>query len=50
MRDDNEAFVKEGDAASKRMGMRKPGFKKKVCKFCGLQESRHASQIHHREG
>ena len=44
MRDDNEAFVKEGDAASKRMGMRKPGFKKKVCKF------RHASQIHHREG
>ena len=48
MRDDNEAFVKEGDAASKRMGMRKPGFKKKVCKL--LQESRHASQIHHREG
>ena len=33
MRDDNEAFVKEGDAASKRMGMRKPGFKKKVCKL-----------------
>ena len=34
MRDDNEAFVKDGDSSARRMGARKPGFKKKVCKFC----------------
>lgn len=36
MRDDNEAFMNDKDGAMKdRKGFaRKPGFKKKVCKFC----------------
>ena len=36
MRDDNEAFVNDKDAAGRdrKPGARKMGFKKKVCKFC----------------
>ena len=34
MRDDNEAFVNDKDSAGRKPGMRKTGFKKKVCKFC----------------
>ncbi len=34
MRDDNETFVNDKDAAVRKGGMRKPGFKKKVCRFC----------------
>ena len=36
MRDDNEAFMNDKDAAIKdrKFGARKVGFKKKVCKFC----------------
>ena len=36
MRDDNEAFMNDKDGAIKdrKLGARKVGFKKKVCKFC----------------
>lgn len=36
MRDDNEAFMNDKDGALKdrKLGGRKSGFKKKVCKFC----------------
>ena len=36
MRDDNEEFMNDKDAAIKdrKLGARKVGFKKKVCKFC----------------
>ncbi len=30
----NETFNKDNDGSVRKMGMRKPGFKKKVCKFC----------------